>query len=77
MKIETAFAITDFSTQLEGFVIYADTDTGLAIYNNSGVEYGTGYFEIILEPEVRATSLIVQRPSGYITICEFEAYEGK
>lgn len=68
----------DFGTQLEGFVIYADSDTGPPIYSNVGVDYGVGMFEIVLEPEVLASSFIVQRPAGgYITICEFEAYEGK
>lgn len=63
---------------MEGFVIYADSDTGPPVYSNVGVDYGVGMFEIVLEPEVLASSFIVQRPAGgYITICEFEAYEGK
>jgi len=70
--------ISDFGVQLAGFVIYADSTFSAPFYSNVDVDYGTGVFEIEIEPEVRAATLIVQRPQGgYITICELEAFEGK
>jgi len=51
------------------------------VYDNTGVPYGNGTFEVIIEPEVSASSIVVTRnlaggAQGYITLCEVEVFAG-
>lgn len=72
---------SDFGTQLDDFMIYINDSTGEPIYDAVGIPYTDGMYEVVLEPELRARSIIIQRPTGpqylYITLCEVEAISGK
>ena len=46
------------------------------LYDNLGVEYGTGVFTITIDPPVTANAIIVRR-AGMITLCEVEILGGK
>ena len=72
---------SDIGNQLEGFAVHVDDANNPAVYDNTGVPYGNGTFEVIIEPEVSASSIVVTRnlaggAQGYITLCEVEVFAG-
>ena len=73
------FYVADYGTQTTGFQIFANSTDGSHVYTDTTPEdeYGDGIFNLTFEPELTAHSLIVLRSTEYLTICEFEAYEGK
>lgn len=62
-------------------MIYINDSTGEPIYDAVGIPYTDGMYEVVLEPEVLASSIIIRRPTGpqylYITLCEVEAISGE
>lgn len=69
------FIILDFGSQLDNFTVYINDTNRTPFYNSTGVPFTDGIYEIILEPEVLASSIIVTRQTGrYITLCEVEAF---
>lgn len=79
MPVSPIFLFVDYSGQTTGFQIYVNNTDGSPLYIDTRppAEYDEGIFNITLEPEVVAESFIVRRAQEYLTICEFEAYEGK
>lgn len=64
-------------SQLSGFTMsYFDGAAEHMLYDNAGVEHGTGTFEIPVHPAVIATAIIIRR-AGTLTLCEVEVYEGQ
>lgn len=66
---------------LNDFLVYINSTDSEPIYSAAGVEFTTGVYEIVLEPEVSASAIIIKRPTGpdnfYITLCEVEVFLGE
>lgn len=71
------FSFPDVDNQLTGFQMSNfDGVTETTFYDNSGVEYGTGIFEISINPTVTASAIIIRR-ADILTLCEVEVYGSK
>ena len=65
------------STQLEGFtMLYESEGSETLLYDNTGIEYGTGVFTIPINPPVTTDAIIIRR-TGTLTLCEVEIFGGK
>ena len=63
--------------QLRDFQLYYDVvSPQTRLYDNSGIEYGTGVFTIPLVPVVTASAIIIVRPA-VLTLCEVQVYGSK
>jgi hypothetical protein len=49
----------------------------ILVYDNSGVPYGSGYFEFPVVSMVPVSRVIVKRLTGPLIMCEVEVYGGK
>ena len=73
---EAAHVFSDMSTQLQDFTLsYESEGSETQIYDNSGVEYGTGVFIIAINPPVSANAIVIRR-IGTLTLCEVEIFGG-
>ena len=65
------------SNQLSDFQLYYDiVSPQTLLYDNSGVDYGTGIFTIPIVPVVTASAIIILRPD-VLTLCEVQVYGSK
>ena len=63
--------------QLRDFQLYYDVvSPQTLLYDNTGVEYGTGVFTIPVVPVVTASAIIIVRPV-LLTLCEVQVYGSK
>ena len=70
------YIFSDMSTQLQDFTVsYESEESETQLYDNSGVEYGTGVFIIAINPPVSANAIIIRR-IGTLTLCEVEIFGG-
>ena len=70
-------SVSDTSNQMEGFSVFYDNDgSETLLYNNIGVEYGTGVFTITINPPVITNAIIIRR-TGILTLCEVEIFGSK
>ena len=54
---------------------YESEGSETQLYDNSGIEYGTGVFTIAIDPPVSANAIIIRR-IGTLTLCEVEIFGG-
>ena len=65
------------SEQLSDFQIYYDViSSQTLLYDNFGVNYGTGVFTIPIVPVITVSAIIILRPS-VLTLCEVQVYGSK
>ena len=57
-------------------MFYESDGSETQLYDNTGVEYGTGVFTITINPPVTTNAIIVRR-TGLITLCEVEIFGGE
>ena len=68
----------DTASQLSEFrMYYDDGGSETLLYNNVGIEYGSGVFTIIVDPTITSNSIIIRRDDTLLTLCEVEVYGGK
>ena len=53
-----------------------DGQSETLLYDNTGIEYGSGVFTINIGPTVIANAVIIRRPV-VLTLCEVEVYGGE
>ena len=57
-------------------MFYDNDGSETLLYDNTGVEYGTGVFTITINPPVITNAIIIRR-TGILTLCELEIYGSK
>ncbi|XP_045209797.2 uncharacterized protein LOC123561470 [Mercenaria mercenaria] len=68
---------SDISTQLQDFQLYirqSSISPEILVYDNSGIPYGNGYFDIPITSMLPITQVTVKRPSGPLLLCEIEVF---
>jgi len=59
------------------FGLLVDGGERNTLYNSTGASYpNTGIFDITINPEQNVSIIRIEKPTGIITICEIEVYEG-
>ena len=67
----------DSNTQMQDFQMFYDDDgTEVLLFDQTGVDYGQGFFTIPINPPVTTSAIIIRR-DGTLTLCEVEIFGGK
>ena len=70
-------SFSDGEQQLSGFQVFTTGTIGgpeTLAYDNGGVQYGDGVFNITFQPERAVASVIIRRPI-IMVLCEVEVYD--
>ncbi|KAL4230214.1 hypothetical protein ACF0H5_010599 [Mactra antiquata] len=74
--------LTNIGGQMNGFIVYGQTTDASGaddnvIYNNTDVPYPNddGKFEIRVEPDRHISFIRIERPTGFLSVCEVQVYE--
>ena len=69
-------SLSDIESQLKDFEMFYDNgEAETLFYENTGVEYNSGTFVILIDPTITASSIIIRRPV-VLTLCEVEVFGG-
>lgn len=74
------FSIVDQEDQLKDFQVFIRQNSlspEILVYDNFGLPYDNGFFEITIGLEIPVSEVIIKRPNGPLLLCEVEVYPGK